>query len=75
MSKPAVAVIAELQTYAASVGMTLTTQCARCKAPLWNPVSLHHHLGPVCRAKTKKNGPGPLAKESSGTVTSTRSNG
>ncbi len=70
MSRPAVAVIAELQAYAASVGMTLTTRCIRCKAPLWNPVSLHHHLGPVCRAKTtkKNDDPGTLAKESAGTV-------
>ncbi|MBG6218435.1 hypothetical protein IWX75_002918 [Arthrobacter sp. CAN_A6] len=67
MSAPAAAVIAEMQRYAASVGMVLTSRCIRCKAPLWNAKSLHHHLGPICRAKLNTNGdPGSLAKETTG---------
>ncbi|MFD1845340.1 DUF6011 domain-containing protein [Arthrobacter flavus] len=73
IAAPTAAVIAEMQRYADSVGLVLTTRCTRCKAPLWNPKSLHHHLGPVCRAK--ENGLDTPAKKSVQTVTGTRSNG
>lgn len=46
---PAAAVVAELQRYASSVGLSLTARCMRCGAPLWAPQSLNAKLGPKCR--------------------------
>lgn len=46
---PAAAVVAELQKYAASVGLVLTARCTRCGAPLWAPRSVSVKLGPTCR--------------------------
>ncbi|WP_350225118.1 DUF6011 domain-containing protein [Arthrobacter sp. efr-133-R2A-120] len=56
-SMPAAAVVAELQKYAAAMGLTLTARCRRCGAPLWAARSLHAKLGPVCRARTEPSQP------------------
>lgn len=48
---PAAAVVAELQRYAASVGLTLTCRCTRCGSPLWNAKSISRKLGPTCRRR------------------------
>jgi hypothetical protein len=49
VNMPAVAVVAELQKYAASVGLVLTARCTRCGAPLWASQSISTKLGPTCR--------------------------
>lgn len=53
---PAAAVVAELQKYAASVGLSLTCRCARCGSPLWNARSVSAKLGPSCRRIAGKAG-------------------
>lgn len=48
---PAAAVIAELQRYAAFVGLVLTARCANCGRPLFAAASVHARLGPTCRKR------------------------
>lgn len=56
---PAAAVVAQLQVYAAAMGLSLTARCRRCGAPLWAAQSLHVKLGPVCRRRTESSQPVP----------------
>jgi len=48
---PAAAVIAELQRYAAFVGLVLTARCVNCGRPLFAAASVHDRIGPTCRAR------------------------
>lgn len=54
---PAAAVIAELQRYAAFVGLVLTARCATCGRPLFAAASIHARRGPTCRRRQQAETP------------------
>lgn len=49
---PTAAVVAELQVYAAGVGLVLSCRCTRCGSPLFAAKSVSRKLGPVCARLT-----------------------
>lgn len=54
-------VIAELNARAQALGLTVTTRCQYCGAPLWDTRSIAENAGPICRRRHKENDPGARA--------------
>lgn len=50
-ANPSDVTLAVLRRAAAAFGLSLTTRCTRCGAPLWASASVSAKLGPACRKK------------------------